>query len=344
MSELRQRNTASKSSTEGTAAVAEKYVESLASASPDAIKPYLEKMGPVIGKIINFIEKEIIPLFYILYKKYTEISVMMKPYHLDLLTPAFFGLILCFFGGSYLTLIAAVEAYRISAWSGTSKAARDLYATFESCVEADKKDNQVDEDKDGRADVLDMSGEAVLHRKLSLFAKTVDPDTVTLAIKAISSGFMAVIATLKLRFAAALTLGTSIGEVVDRPAQKYLTPLLHSVLPEEFKRWASYLVSYAVRSTCISLSWVIQRVISAFHSSIRGGHMISRNIIDYLDVMNIYHINPNDTIADEVVGYGLAVIGFLFQLSYGFQLPLILSILMFPFSIAEYFLLWAMSY
>ena len=40
----------------------------------------------------------------------------LKPYHPELLAPALMGFIMCFFGGSYMTLIAAFEAYRQSGW------------------------------------------------------------------------------------------------------------------------------------------------------------------------------------------------------------------------------------
>ena len=54
-------------------------------------------------------------------------------------------------------------------------------------------------------------------------------------------------------------------------------------------------------------------MLSAFHSAIRGGLMISRNILDYLSQMNIIHTKHEDTMLDEALGYGVAVLGFLFQ-------------------------------
>jgi hypothetical protein len=54
----------------------------------------------------------------------------------------------------------------------------------------------------------------------------------------------------------------------------------------------------------VSLAWFLQRVITAFHSAIRGGHIFSRNLLDYLSIMKIVVINKDETYLDEVVGYG----------------------------------------
>ena len=87
---------------------AEKYVLSLAESTPKSVKPYILSAAPIVGLIVNLIANSI-PYIEKLYVKYTEIMIALKPYRPELLTPTFFGLIMCFFGGSYLTLIAAVE-------------------------------------------------------------------------------------------------------------------------------------------------------------------------------------------------------------------------------------------
>ena len=71
--------------------------------------------------------------------------------------------------------------------------------------------------------------------------------------------------------------------------------------------------------------------------------MFSRNILHYLSAMNYVHINPDDTYIDEVAGYLIAALGLYFQLSFGFSLPFPLNIVMLPFSIAEYFLMWMVN-
>jgi hypothetical protein len=93
----------------------------------------------------------------------------------------------------------------------------------------------------------------------------------------------------------------------------------------------------------VSIAWTVQRILSAFHSAVRGGLMFARNIIEYLSVMKIVEINHEETMLDEAAGYGLALLGLYFQLAFGFGLPFPLNILLLPFRIAEWTLIWIVS-
>ena len=79
------------------------------------------------------------------------------------------------------------------------------------------------------------------------------------------------------------------------------------------------------------------------HKAMRGGLMFSRNILSYLDQMNYIHIDHEDTIIDEIVGYAFAFLGVWFQLSLGFSIPFPLNIVLFPFTIMEYTLMWIVN-
>ena len=130
---------------------------------------------------------------------------------------------------------------------------------------------------------------------------------------------------------------------MEAPILRYVGPIMEKATPPEYRKWVKPFLSYAVQSMAISLAWTLQRIISAFHSAIRGGLMFSRNILRYLSEMKYIHINHEETVVDEVVGYAIAIIGLWFQLSLGFGLPFPLNIILFPFSILEYFLMWAVS-
>ena len=107
---------------------------------------------------------------------------------------------------------------------------------------------------------------------------------------------------------------------------------------------SSYHCPYLYSSPYIvSIAWSVQRILSAFHSAMRGGIIFSRNILEYLSKMNYIHINHEETMLDEAVGYGLALVGLYFQLAYGFGLPFPLNILLLPFRMAEYFLIWIVN-
>lgn len=317
-------------------------VLAFAEQAPASVRNYIEKAAPLIGKGAELVEKAI-PHLQRAYDKALEIWEILKPHRPELLLPAFVGLIMCFFGGSFLTLIAAVEAYRMCGYETTVQCIRDLHEDFARFVAANKADSAKDDDGDGIPDSVQITKQQLVLRKTMLFLRTVDPKRVTNALAGINSGFLAVVATLKLQFAKAITLGSAIGSVLEKPAHKYVIPTLKKVLPEDYKKWAEPLVDYAVKSFSISLAWFVQRVLSAFHSAIRGGLLFSRNLMEYLSIMGYVHINPDESNLDEISGYALAALGLWFQLSAGFSLPFPLNVILFPFSLLEWFLMWAVN-
>lgn len=321
---------------------AEKYVAAFAEVVPKFMKEPLLTGAPFIGQGVEALEK-LTPYVQKAIKEFHKLVVILKPYRLELLTPALFGIIMCFFGGSFFLLIAAFEAYRISGWTKSYEACQSLYNNFITCMEVEEKDNKKDDDNNGVLDVIEISPQDLFQRKTLLFLKTVDPEVVASALTAINTGLMAVIATLKLQFAMAITLGTSIADTMQKPALKYLSVPLQKLLTADYERWAEPIIVYMVKCMAISVAWTLQRMLSAFHSAIRGGQMVTRNLMEYLSEMNILHINHKETNLDETLGYGLAVIGFVVQLSWGFKLPFLLSILLLPVSMAEYALTWMVN-
>ena len=65
-------------------------------------------------------------------------------------------------------------------------------------------------------------------------------------------GFLAVVATLKLQFAQAITLGVSIGKILEPTAKRLFVPLIEVCLPTEYKKWAQPVVVWSVKSFAIS--------------------------------------------------------------------------------------------
>jgi len=329
-------------STGSTKIKVEKYVNTLSDYAPKQFQPQIQKAAPFIGQAVQKLE-ELIPVIHAYYLKALELWKKLEPYKPDLLIPSFIGLIMCFFGGSFLTLIAAVEAYRICGYETTLNCINTLISDFEKVVQANKKDDEVDDDNDGVPDVLQVSNKELAKRKVILFLKTVDPKRVTDALGGIHAGLLAVVATLKLEFAKTITLGHSIATTVEEPVHKYLLPYVIKLVPAEYHKWAKVVISYTIKSIAISIAWSLQRLVSSFHSAIRGGLMCSRNILVYCSKMGYANINHEDTYIDEIVGFALAIAGLFFQLRFGFGLPFPLNILLFPFSIAEYLLIWLIA-
>ena len=95
----------------------------------------------------------------------------------------------------------------------------------------------------------------------------------------------------------------------------------------------------------ISLALMLVRVVSAFHSAVLGGQMIARYVLKFLsNSQNIPHTNGGGAKSMELesttlfmaVQYGLAALGFYWQVSQGFGLHSIwLRLLLLPFSVCE---------
>jgi len=183
----------------------------------------------------------------------------------------------------------------------------------------------------------------LVQRKGLLFLKTVDPVRIGDALGGLQSGLLAVVATLKMQFCKAITLGTALGEIVLKPVLKYVLPVLEGVLPDEYRKWAKPSLAYSVKCAAVSFAWFVQRIISAFHSAMRGGHLFSQNILEYLDHMGYYKVDVKATQLDEVLGYAFGGLGLVYQLSSGFGMPWPLRLLMWPFSFLEWWLMWLLN-
>jgi hypothetical protein len=240
---------------------------------PTFLKPHMKTIANVIVKLF-FVIETLLPVLQKIYIALNEFYVKLKPYKPELLLPGFTGLIMCFFGGSYLTLIAAVEAFNLTSSSTVIDSVKILYSDFQKVLYANEKDNTKDENNDGVADVLQISTKELLHRKTVLFLKTMDPHRLMIACAAIQTGFLAIIATLKLEFAKTITLGNAIYGTIEPPIMEHVLPKFEALFPEDYRKWAKPLLSSVLRSFVISWAWFLQRIISAFHSAMKGNNIM----------------------------------------------------------------------
>ena len=160
---------------------------------------------------------------------------------------------------------------------------------------------------------------------------------------------IAVIATLRSQFAKDIALGVSIGEIISKQIGVYVKPYLAKQFDDDMKKWSDFLIDSICRFFGVSLALILVRVVSAFHSAVKGGQMIARFIFRFL---NNPQNNPSSqqivietTTVFMVVQYGLAFIGFYWQLSSGFGLnSIVLRIILLPFSFCEFCLTWLAAY
>jgi hypothetical protein len=175
-----------------------KYMSVAIDNAPKQMQPHLKRAVPIVLKLYEVVEK-LSPLIEKLYAKWQELWVVIEPHKPHLLIPAFAGFVMCFFGGSFLTLIAAIEAFNMCGYDSTVACLKMLAEDLKIVLKENEKDDQKDEDGDGVADVLQVSSSQLIFRKTQLFLKVADPNRISQALAGITAGGMAVVAALKLR-------------------------------------------------------------------------------------------------------------------------------------------------
>lgn len=91
---------------------------------------------------------------------------------------ALYGFALCFLGGMFPTLIAAVECFKISGWDSTYPHLVELWRHHKALAAANLEDDKKDDDRDGIADVKQITPEQLVQRKTLLFLRVADPEKV----------------------------------------------------------------------------------------------------------------------------------------------------------------------
>ena len=316
-------------------------LDSIAKLAPTEYAEYVTKLKPVVEPVFDVLYA-ILPYFALAGTKMNVAWEMAQPYHPEELGTALLGLLMVFFGGTYLTTIAAFEAFRQCGWERTERHLRILFQNYAKAKIAFAKDDEEDADGDGVPDVLQISSNELYRRKALLIAKSVEPDDVSNAMAGIWSGVFGVVCVLRIQFAAAVTLGAAIGDVLHKGVHQYLQPTLSDMVPQEhnyLKKWVPTVVKYLCRSFAVTIAWLLQRVISAFHSAIRGSEMAIKGITLYLKRHG--HIQAVPVEGSQlwfVLNICLAFVGFMWQIRSGFALSFPWNLLFFPITIVEWIL------
>jgi hypothetical protein len=276
------------------------------------MRPMLEKTTPLFALLSQTIAT-IEPYVIALVAYFNHLATILKPYHPEEFLPAMCGFVLVFFGGNFFTLCAAVEAYRLIGFDDTKIALKKLKHSYDVAMAASKKDDEV-------------------------VAKAVDPDLVTDALVAINGGLMAVVATLRVRFAACVTIGSTVGEMAHNAVQTHAEPALLELTPSEYKKWVPCGLRYGCQLCGFVIAWFLQMSISAFHSATRGAQMFARGSLTYATrrgYLNPTAIDEKGRVFNACV-FALAFVGFWSQFWSGYSLPFPLNILLLPVTFAEY--------
>mmetsp|Transcript_34663 Transcript_34663/g.83742 ORF Transcript_34663/g.83742 Transcript_34663/m.83742 type:complete len:362 (+) Transcript_34663:63-1148(+) len=340
-------------------------IEEAARKLPQSIAPHIVKLAPTLAKAA-VAAKACIPILVTQLKKLQQLYEKLPRTVLKVVC----GFVLCFFGGVYPTLIATVEAFRQCGWDRTRAAMKELAGEAKAVLDQEAADNKKDADGNGVPDVQEITPQELLVRKTHLVMSTCDPEKVSRAMGGLYTSWIAVLAVLKVRFAKTVALSMSVANVLcpeqtttdsegkehpitgpdARPLSgpaKVLRDSLQASLPPQYQKWLDPLVRWIVKAVSLSVAWTLMPIMHATHSSIRGGMMCSRALLQLANekqVMQDYL--PKDhqqTKLDEVAGWSLALVGFAFQWKFGFRVPFPLRLFMLPLDAVEGSLRWTVG-
>lgn len=208
-----------------------------------------------------------------------------------------------------------------------------------------RRDAAVDADRDGVADVDDLTPAARSARVVAVVARSVDPVEVAAAAEGLATAGLAVVATLRLRFAKALTLGGCLADMVEDLVGPFLTAAAGRALPPDYRRWAPVATRLACRSVGVWAAWWLARAVGAGYAAARGGHLLVGGLSAYAvrhGYMERGWMERGSLLACGVWG-ALVVLGAGWQMTNGFRLPFPLNLLLLPVSVVEALLVFVVG-
>jgi hypothetical protein len=157
---------------------------------------------------------------------------------------ALVGFIFCFFGGLYPVLFAAVQAAEYGGRKAVLDAVYDINEEILKIVEESKKDDELDSNKDGKADVEHMETADYVQRKLLLVLAKMDPRKIDNAVSSMYKVWLAVAAVLTIEFARAISLALAIADFVKQPVNRYVAPLVQQLVPNQYDKWVPVILGW----------------------------------------------------------------------------------------------------
>ena len=226
---------------------------------------------------------------------------------------ALVGLVLCFFGGAFVTVVAAVEAFLLCGGKRALRDMRQIYRDYKRVT------------RDQKRSASQTNVNASPTEKLLLAMRSVkDPDRLSGNFSSVYTAVLAVFTTLRLHFARTITLGAAIGDMLRPTIQKYCRPSIQAVVEPTYHNWIPVALDWSARFFGISIAWYAQRVVAALQSSLRGALLFTKHSFRFL--VRHHVIDSTSEPVEQLAGYLLAVVGFYCQLTWWYVFCCILFV------------------
>ena len=258
-------------------------IEQASSSSPPALAQYLTKAKPFLVPAINMI----VTVLNVVGPMYMKAAIIVYDFCKTLpwdLLQATLGIGLCFFGGGYCASIAAAEAFYMTGWFTTRSQLELIYRDALAVAESNKRDDEVDADGDGIADVKQIETAKLVERKMRVAAVAIkDPQRLAAAAGGLYASWLAVQGVLRVKFARTVSVAVAASQFVEYYACKALLPILTPLTGPAFRHWLPIAVKTGCKAVFVGLAWWMQTVVSAVQSALRGGLMFSRAMLSFLN-------------------------------------------------------------
>jgi len=236
--------------------------------------------------------------------------------HLLAIAKLIIGVALCFFGGYFSSLVAVVEAF---SQGGGRQVMQNLRTLHEAIHPAKIRDQTTN---------------------IRTAMRVSDPQLVQQSVLAVYTACTSALVAVKLKNGRLFTLGSSIGEHIDRPAQKYIVPSLVHHASTEASTWIPMAVHLICRFAGVLLSYPVQLYLGILATAVRGGHYIMDSVTELLTARGV-DMNFSQVILDDLLVGGVVALGLSFQLAH--VLPFFVKLVLSPALAAEYVLTTAIE-
>lgn len=265
-----------------------------------------------------------------------------REFNLEQFFPMLLGLALCFFGGSFSTLVAVVETVRLVCWDDIQASYDILKTNYDAAAVQNRRDNIEDLDGNGIPDVLNIEKSQLMSRKIQLFVKSVNIDEVRSAGRTLLTAFFSVAAAVRVRSARTIALAGSLSNTAKKSIP--LEAMLASNLPPDMRKWSAIISDTAFNALAVFLAITLRSAQGYVQAAVRGASIFAGSAIALgrdkgLIGDDITMKSPKTRILMAVV----AVLGLLWQVSNKGKLPFPINLLLWPLSTLEYLLTYFVS-
>jgi len=260
-----------------------------------------------------------------------------------------YGFVFCFFGGTFPVLFSALQAAEYTGRKAVMLALVDLADEAMIIINESKKDDEKDEDKNGKNDVKQISHSEYVARKTKLVLRKMNPEKIDKAISSIYRVWLAVAAVLSIEFARTISMAMAIADFIKRPIERFIAPTIRVAVPDEYEKWIPVILGWIAKSVAMSVAFYIQALVSGFASALKGGLMMAQATYQFLEYHDVKFLGfiasqgHEQSNVDEALSYVFAALGFYTQFRAGFSLPSPLNYILWPFQFAETYLRWSIT-